>query len=138
MNDQPLMVSYDSAEAFGELAKKLPRWMEKGADYQTTGIANYSCYDYCDPFEGKPFFVIPLTKQTRKSDIKIPEMTNVYERTKKKEKDASYLEPPTQEKLEALQTLLKEGCIIRDVFFSKEVTILFERPVISNSSTQTN
>jgi hypothetical protein len=138
MNNQPLMVSYDSAEAFGDLAKKLPKLIEKGADYQTTGIANYSCYDYCDPFEGKPFFAIPTASKNKKSDIRILEMTNVYERTKKKEKDASYLESPTQEKLVALQTLLKEGYIIRDIFFSKEVTVLFERPMTSNSSTQTN
>ncbi len=127
MSNQPLIVSYDSAEDHGELTKKLPKLIEKGAEYQTTGIANYSCYDYCDPYEGKPFFAIPLTSQTKKSDIKILEMTNVYERTKKKEKDVSYVESPSQEKLEAFQTHLKDGYKIRDVFYSRELMVLFER-----------
>ena len=127
MSNQSLMVSYDSAEDYNELTKKLPKLIEKGADYQATGIANYSCYDYCDPYEAKPFFAIPLARQTKKSDIKILEMTNVYERTKKKEKGVSYLESPTQEKIEEFQTLLKGGYIIRDLFFARELIILFER-----------
>jgi hypothetical protein len=138
MSNQPLMVKYDSLDDYGDLAKKLSKMMEQGADYQTTGIANYSCYDYCDPHEGKPFFAIPITRQSKKKDFKILEMTNVYDRTKKKEKDASYLEAPTQEKLAALQTLLKEGYIICDVFFSREATVLFERRMVWSSSTQTN
>ena len=138
MNNQPLMVSYDSAEDYKELTKKLPKLIEKGADYQATGIANYSCYEYCDHYEGKPFFAIPIANKTKKSDIKILEMTNVYERHKKKEKDASYMESPAQEKIEEFQKLLKEGYILRDMFFAREIIVLFERPTISNASAQTN
>jgi hypothetical protein len=127
-SNQPLNVKYDSAGEHDELIKKLPKLMEKGAEYSLTAIANYSCYEYCDPYEGKPFFAMPIAGPARKSDLKVLEMTNVWERRKKKETNASFREAPTPEKSAAFHKLLNEGYLIRDVFFARELIVLFERP----------
>jgi Bacterial tandem repeat domain 1 len=125
-----LNLTFDSAENYNEVVKKLVKWNEQGAKYQTTGVADYDVG--CDPFEGKLFFAVTTKKQTAgfaKSEYKILEMSDFNERSfKKKDKNASMTDPPTANILQEFQKLLKEGFDVKDLFWLyNEPFILFER-----------
>ncbi len=122
-NDKPLGVSYQTNDEFGAVVKKLPSWT--GARYQATGIADY--HVGCDPYEGKLFFALPPNEGAPGYEHRILVMTNVEERLKKKDKMASFTDPPRVEALNEFQKLLQEGYTIKDIFFAKEVTVFFER-----------
>lgn len=118
----PIQVSYKTDYPY-QLIKKLSVW--KGAYFQVNGTAGNQ---QCDPFDGELFFAVPLNAAAPKYDYKFLQMTDVVERiTKKKEKNASFSDLPTREKLQEFQTLVSEGYEVREIFYFGELFILFER-----------
>jgi hypothetical protein len=116
-------VSYKT-DSPSQLAKKIPVW--NGAYYQVKGVADNS--SACDPYEGKLFFAVPLSSPAKKYDYKFLQMTNVTERLiKKKEKNATFSDLPTEEKMREFQKFISEGYEVRELFYFGEIFVLFER-----------
>lgn len=102
---------------------KILKLSQQGAVYKTLGTTATTLY--CDDFEGKLVFETPLVDNGKKYEYKLLKMSDRTSYAGNKQLPRPLM--PSAEALENFDKLLKEGFIIRDLFYAEGIHVLFER-----------
>lgn len=113
---------FDFSASYDGIRKRLAKTAKKPGRYYFKGMSDFYC---TEPADDNLFFGSPLPDDGKRYDYKILSMVRFW----KLPKNTPVVMNPSPENLAAFNDLLSKGYAIRELFYTGEIVVLFEKEI---------
>lgn len=113
---------FDFSASYDGIKKRLAKTAKKAGKYFFKGFSDFGC---AEPADDNLFFGSPSPDDGKRFEYKMLSMVSVWN----KPKNSPIVMHPSPEKLAAFDELLSKGFAIRELFYTGEIVVLFEKEI---------
>lgn len=113
---------FDFSASYDGIGKRLGKTAKKPGRYYFKGLSDFDC---AEPADDNLFFGSPLPDDGKRYDYKMLSMVRVW----KLPKNTAVVMKPSPENLAAFNDFLNKGYVLKELFYTGEIVVLFEKEI---------